>query len=336
MLVVMRQDAAKSDVDHVIASIEGVGLQAHVSEGKFRTIIGAVGDRELIVDMPFEAMPGVEKAIPISKPFKFVASEFKPGGTVVDIGGVLVGRSHMTFIAGPCSIESDTQAIESAIAVKAAGAQLLRGGAFKPRTSPYSFQGLGRPGLELLAECRRVTGLPVVTEVIDARDIDPVSEVADCLQIGARNMQNFLLLSEVGRQDKPVLLKRGFSNTVEELLMSAEYVAKGGNADIVFCERGIRTFEKTTRATLDVAAISVLRKQSHLPVIVDPSHAAGRADLVLPLALAGVAAGADGVMVEVHPDPSSALSDGEQALRLDELKDFIDQVRAVAVAVGSI
>lgn len=336
MLIVMRQDAAKADVDHVIASIESVGLKAHVSEGKFRTIVGAVGDRERIVDMPFEAMPGVEKAVAISKPFKFVASEFKPGGSIVDIGGVPVGRGHLTVIAGPCSVESDTQALDAALAVKAAGAQLLRGGAFKPRTSPYSFQGLGHSGLALLAECRRITGLPVVTEVLDARDIGPVSEVADCLQIGARNMQNFLLLREVGQQDKPVLIKRGFSNTVEELLMSAEYVAKGGNDNIVFCERGIRTFEPTTKATLDVAAISILRKQSHLPVIVDPSHAAGRADLVLPLALAGVAAGADGVMVEVHPDPISALSDGEQALRLDDLQNFIDQVRRVAVAVGSI
>lgn len=336
MLIVMRSDATEEQIGHVIETIDRMGLTAHVSTGKYRTIIGAIGDEEALTDVPLEALPGVERAIAVMRPFKFVAREYRPEGSTVKVGKASVGPGSLTLIAGPCSVESAAQAISSAEAVARAGAEILRGGAFKPRTSPYSFQGLGAGGLELLAECRARTGLPVVTEVIDARDIEPVLEVADCLQIGARNMQNFLLLSEVGLTRKPVLLKRGFSNTVEELLMSAEYIAKGGNHEIILCERGIRTFETSTKATLDVAAISVIRALSHLPVVVDPSHAAGRADLVRPLSLAAVAAGADGLMIEVHPEPQGALSDGAQALRFEELEDLMVSVRKVRAAVENL
>ncbi|MCA1839357.1 MAG: 3-deoxy-7-phosphoheptulonate synthase [Actinomycetota bacterium] len=336
MLVVMRSDATESDVQHVIDRIEQAGMQAHVSTGEFRTIIGALGDRERLVDIPLDALPGVERTVSISKAYKFVAREFHPEGTSVKVGDATVGRDALTMIAGPCSVENEEQAISSAKAVAASGAQILRGGAFKPRTSPYVFQGLGEGGLDLLAECKRQTGLPVVTEVLDIRDLERVLEVADCIQIGARNMQNFLLLREVGLQRKPVLLKRGFSNTIEELLMSAEYIAKGGNENIILCERGIRTFEPSTRATLDVAAIAVLRRASHLPIVVDPSHAAGRADLVLPLSLASVAAGADGLMVEIHPDPSEALSDGAQALTFEEFDSLMSKIKAVREAVSGL
>lgn len=336
MLVIMRLDANEAQIKHVIDKIESSGLQAHVSQGKFRTIIGAIGDEDLLLDVPLEALAGVEKAVSVMKPYKFVAREAHPEGSTVKVGPASVGAENLTLIAGPCSIETEEQAIASAKAVKAAGGGILRGGAFKPRTSPYAFQGLGIGGLELLAECKRITGLPVVTEVLDVRDLEQVGEVADCLQIGARNMQNFLLLREVGLQSKPVLLKRGFSNTVEELLMSAEYIAKGGNDQIILCERGIRTFEPSTRAMLDVAAIYLLKQASHLPVVVDPSHAAGRADLVAPLSLAAVAAGADGLMIEIHPNPAEALSDGAQALSFDALQALMTSVRSLRLALPAV
>ena len=333
MLVVMKPEASAKDVTHVVDAIEAAGLHAHVSTGEFRTIIGAIGDEERLIDLPFDAMPNVEKTIAVMRPFKFVAKEVHPEGKAVMVGQQAVGPHTVTLIAGPCSVETPEQAIVSAKAVKAAGATILRGGAFKPRTSPYTFQGLGEGGLDLLKECKSQTGLPVVTEVLDARDIERVSEVADCLQIGARNMQNFLLLREVGMQSLPVLIKRGFSNTVEELLMSAEYVAKGGNDAIILCERGIRTFETSTKATLDVASVSVIKGLSHLPIVVDPSHAAGRSDLVSPLSLAAIAAGADGLMIEVHPNPSEAMSDGEQALRFEELERLMELVSLVRAAI---
>lgn len=336
MLVVMRSEATQANVDHVVDAIHAAGLHTDISVGKYRTIIGAVGDEELLVDIAFEAMPGVERLIPVMRPYKFVAKEVQQAGSTVRVGSAVVGPEQVTLIAGPCSVESEEQAVASARAVRDAGATILRGGAFKPRTSPYAFQGLGHQGLALLATCKLETGLPVVTEVLDARDLEQISQVADCLQIGARNMQNFLLLREVGMQHLPVLLKRGFSNTIEELLMSAEYIAKGGNDQIILCERGIRTFEPETRATLDFAAITVVKQLSHLPIVVDPSHAAGRADLVLRLSLGAIAAGADGLMIEVHPDPPSALSDGAQAIRFGDFATLTRHVDAVRKAVEDI
>ncbi|MEO7804735.1 MAG: 3-deoxy-7-phosphoheptulonate synthase [Actinomycetota bacterium] len=336
MLLVMRPDATQAEIDHVLETISTNGLHADISVGKYRTIIGAVGNEEILVDVAFEAMPGVERLIPVMRPYKFVAKEVQPEGSTIKVGSALVGPGQLTLIAGPCSVETEEQALVSAHAVRDAGATILRGGAFKPRTSPYAFQGLGERGLDLLVECKRQTGLPVVTEVLDARDLERISEVADCLQIGARNMQNFLLLREVGMQQLPVLLKRGFCNTIEELLMSAEYIAKGGNDQIILCERGIRTFEPETRATLDFAALTVVKQLSHLPIVVDPSHAAGRADLVLRLSLGAVAAGADGLMIEVHPNPSQALSDGAQAMPLAEFEGFARHVALVRKAVQDI
>ena len=335
MMIVMKEGATPAQIDHVVDRVESVGARAHVSRGELVTVIGAIGDREHVANLQLEGYEGVDHVVPISRPYKLSSLQFKHGErTVIDVDGRRIGGPGFATIAGPCTVESREQMVESAHAVKDAGAQLLRGGAYKPRTSPYSFQGLAEAGLRLLAEAREETGLPVVTEVMDVRDLESVLEVADVLQIGARNMQNYTLLTEIGRSGRPVLLKRGLSATLEELLMAAEYVLKEGNADVMLCERGIRTFETAYRFTLDLMAVPVLKEQTHLPVIVDPSHAAGRRDLVLPLSLAAAAAGADGVIVEVHPDPEQAICDGPQALHADGFADYVRQVEQAAALAG--
>ena len=334
MVVVMRSSATEKDVERVQEKVREAGGEAFVSRGKFQTIIGLVGDTARFTSLPLETLPGVDHVIQIGKPYKMVARELHPAPTTVKVGPAGVGRESFALIAGPCAVESEEQALEAAKAASAAGATILRGGAYKPRTSPYSFQGLGERGLEILAECRRETGLPVVTEVMESRDVEHVAELADCLQIGARNMQNFSLLKEVGQTHKPVLLKRGLSATVEEWLMAAEYVAQRGNTDVILCERGIRTFEPSTRNTLDLAGMAVAQLETHLPVVVDPSHATGRHDLVAPMSRAALAAGADGVMLDVHHNPSEALCDGPQALTPPELAELGEELTALARALG--
>ncbi|MFQ5441180.1 MAG: 3-deoxy-7-phosphoheptulonate synthase [Thermodesulfobacteriota bacterium] len=335
MIIVIKKGATDADIDNVVNKIKDAGLAVHISKGKERTIIGAIGDEEKLAAIPLEAMPGVEKAVPILKPYKLVSREFKSEDTVIDIGGgVKIGGKEVVVMAGPCSVESEANLMSVAGEVKLAGASILRGGAFKPRTSPYSFQGLGHEGLKYLAEARKETGLPVISELMDPRDIDLVCEYVDIVQIGARNMQNFMLLKEVGKINKPVLLKRGLSATIKELLMSAEYIAANGNSRIIFCERGIRTFETATRNTLDISAVPVLKEESHLPVIVDPSHAVGRWELVLPASMAAVAVGADGLMIEVHADPENAFSDGAQSLKPSKFALLMDEIKKVAAAVG--
>src|ERR671923_1005026 len=306
LLIVMGAHATPEQVDEVVARLAEAGAHAHVSAGKDATVIGAIGDRELLATLPLEGFPGVEQVLPILKPYKLVSREIAPDPTVIDVDGRRLGDGYFGLIAGPCTVEYREQTLETARAVAAAGATMLRGGVFKPRTSPYAFQGLGVDGLAILAEARAETGLPIVTELMDPRDVEAVLETADVIQIGARNMQNFILLSEVGRAEKPVLLKRGPSASVEELLMAAEYVVKEGNARVILCERGITTFERATRYTLDIGAIPVLKQETHLPVIVDPSHAAGRRDLVPALARAAVAAGGGRVIVEGPPAPGGA------------------------------
>jgi 3-deoxy-7-phosphoheptulonate synthase len=333
-IIVMRRDATRADIDHVVERLRDIGAEAHVSEGQIRTIIGAVGDRSVIQQLPWEAFPGVERAVPVLKPYKFVSRDLHPEDSVVDVGGVAIGGGAVVVIAGPCAVENRDQLFATAAAVQKAGARLLRGDAFKPRTSPYAFQGLGEKGLQLLAEAREEFGMPFVAEVLDPRDVELVSSYADLVRIGARNMANFTLLAEVGRQPKPVMLKRGFTATIEEWLNAAEYVYKEGNQDVILCERGIRTFEQQTRNTLDISAVPVVEALSHLPVVVDPSHSGGRSSLVPALTRAAVAAGADGVMIDVHPAPETAQVDGGQALRPDEFAVLMDQVRAVAAAVS--
>ncbi len=314
MLVIMRDHALAEDVQHVVDLLTEAGAEAHLSRGEVKTIIGVIGDREVIYSLEFEGLPGVEQVVRVLKPFKLVSRDFQPEDTVVSVGGSAVGGGSFGVIAGPCSIESEEQMMASARAVKAAGATFLRGGAYKPRSSPYAFQGMGIEGLKLLRAAGDEVGLPVVTEVLDVRDAATVAEYADVLQVGARNMQNFMMLDELGTMQRPVLLKRGLSATIEELLSAAEYVLKGGNRDVILCERGIRTFETYTRNTLDLAAVAALKTLTHLPVLVDPSHATGRRELIAPMCRASVAAGADGLMVEVHPDPEHARCDGPQSL----------------------
>src|SRR5215210_2514730 len=334
LLIVMGSGATLEQTEHVVARLEEAGAQARVSEGREATVIGAIGERERLAALPIEGYPGVEQVLPILKPYKLVARELNPDPTVITISGRRIGDAYFGLVAGPCTVEYREQTLETARAVAAAGATMLRGGAFKPRTSPYTFQGLGLDALEVLREAREETGLPIVTELMDPRHVEEVVEAADAIQIGARNMQNFLLLAEVGRADKPVLLKRGPSASVEELLMAAEYVAKEGNDRIILCERGIKTFETSTRYTLDLGSVAVLKRETHLPVVVDPSHASGRADLVLPLARAAAAVGADGILVEVHPRPDEALCDGAQQLRSDEFSEFASEVGAIVALLG--
>ena len=335
MIIITRSDITDGELDHIRERVEAAGLHTHLSRGEQRTIIGCIGDERRLAELPLRSLPGVEEVVPVLKPYKRASREFSVDRTVVRVGEhATIGGTDITVIAGPCSVENREMLHESATAVKAAGATILRGGAFKPRSSPYSFQGLGREALRLLVEVRAASGLPVVTEVLDTRDVDLVAEHADMLQVGARNMQNFALLAELGRVQRPVLLKRGMSATVEELLMAAEYIIAHGNSQVVLCERGIRTFERATRNTLDVSAVPVLKRESHLPVIVDPSHAGGEAGLVAPLAFAAIAAGADGLIIEVHPDPSIALSDGDQSLTPDAFVALMGRLGAFAAAAG--
>ena len=337
-MIVMKPTATDQEVQAVIDRVESVGARAHPSRGEEVMVIGAIGDAEHVQRLALEGTPGVDRVVPISKPYKLASMQFKHGErSVFEIGGRKIGGQNFALIAGPCTVESREQTLETARVVRDAGATLLRGGAYKPRTSPYAFQGLGQAGLRLLAEAKAETGLPIVTELMDARDLEPVLEVADVIQIGARNMQNYSLLSEVGRSGCPVLLKRGLSATIDELLMAAEYILKEGNEAVMLCERGIRTFESAyRRATLDLMAIPILKELTHLPVIVDPRHAAGRRDLVLPLSLAAAAAGADGVIVEVHPQPETAICDGPQQLVADEFADYVERVQAAAAVAGNV
>jgi 3-deoxy-7-phosphoheptulonate synthase len=335
MMIVMTPTATPQEVQAVIDRVESIGARAHVINGDELTVIGAIGDREHVARLELEGTPGVDRVLPISKPYKLASSQIKHGQrSILEIGGRKVGGPHFALIAGPCTVESRDQTLVTARIVRDAGATMFRGGAYKPRTSPYAFQGLGQEGLRLLAEAKAETGLPIVTEVMDARDLEPVLEVADVIQIGARNMQNYALLSEIGRSGCPVLIKRGLSSTLEELLMAAEYILKEGNESVMLCERGIRTFETAYRFTLDLMAIPVLKEMTHLPVIVDPSHAAGRRDLVLPMSLAAAAAGADGIIVEVHPEPDQAICDGPQQLIAGEFADYAARVQAAAVVGG--
>lgn len=334
MIIVLKKTATQEQMEHVIKRVEGLGLQVHVSKGVERTIIGAIGDEDMLRDQPLEVMPGVEKVMPILKPYKLVSREFKPDNTLIKVRDVEIGAKRLIVMAGPCSVEDREGLLEIAREVKAAGANFLRGGAFKPRTSPYSFQGLGEEGLKFLAEAREMTGLPIITELMDPRDTGLILEYADVIQIGARNMQNFKLLTEVGRHKKPVLLKRGLSSTIKELLMSAEYIMAQGNYNVILCERGIRTFEDYTRNTLDLSAIPVIKGLSHLPIVVDPSHAVGKWSLVPQMAKAAVAAGADGLMIEVHNCPENALSDGSQSLLPKKFHVLMQELKDVAQAVG--
>ena len=334
MVVVMSVEAEESDVRAVVERVEAAGGEAFVSRGVSRTVIGLVGDVEQFGSLNLHAMRGVADVVRISVPYKLVSRENHPDRSVVRVGGVPIGPGTVTLIAGPCAVETADQTLQAARMAQAAGATLLRGGAFKPRTSPYAFQGLGEKGLRILADVRAETGLPIVTEVVDAHDVELVAAHADMLQVGTRNMQNFALLQAVGGVGKPVMLKRGMNATIEEWLMAAEYVAQRGNLDIVLCERGIRTFEKATRNTLDISAVPVAQRLSHLPVIVDPSHSGGSRDLVLPLTRAAVAVGADGVIIDVHPHPETALCDGPQALVDGDLRELAKLMRDLPPIVG--
>lgn len=337
MIIVTTIGISDRAVDQIVEHVERAGLRVNVSRGEERTIIGCIGDHDKLIAANLTRLEGVEQVLKVGKPYKLASRAFASGPTTVALGdaaGTTVGARELLVIAGPCSVEGRSMLHDTARAVHASGARALRGGAFKPRSSPYAFQGMGREALELLAEARRETGLPIVTEVLDPRQVELVAEYADVLQVGARNMQNFALLTEIGRVHRPVLLKRGLSATITELLMAAEYILAQGNSQVMLCERGIRTYETATRNTLDIAAIPVLKRETHLPVIVDPSHAAGQAALVTPLAMAAIAAGADGLIVEVHPDPTCAQSDGEQSLTLAAFDEMMRQVRAVAGAVG--
>jgi 3-deoxy-7-phosphoheptulonate synthase len=338
MMIVMRETATEEEVEAVVAKIERAGARAHRSSGARVTVIGAIGDVEQdasVESLGLEGQPGVDRVVPILKPYKLASAQITHGArSVLDIDGRKVGGENFALIAGPCTVESREQMLDTARVVRDAGATLLRGGAYKPRTSPYAFQGLGQEGLRLLSEAKAETGLPIVTELMDIGDMDAVLEVADVVQIGARNMQNYPLLTEIGRSGRPALLKRGLSATLDELLMAAEYILKEGNPNVMLCERGIRTFETAYRFTLDLMAVPVLKELSHLPIIVDPSHAAGRRDLVLPLSLAAAAVGADGIIVEVHPNPDEAICDGPQALRAEGFAEYAQAVEQAAALAG--
>ncbi len=334
MMIVMKSNATQDEISAVVSRVESLGLTAHLSRGTERTVIGVVGDSRLIIPDNFIRMPGVDTTVSITRPYKLASREFTPQDSEIPIDGVTVGGTGVLLIAGPCSVESRSQLLETAHAVREAGAHALRGGAFKPRTSPYSFQGLGEHGLELLAEAREATGMPIVTEVLAPELVPLVTKYADVLQIGTRNMQNYALLHAAGASQHTVLLKRGMMSTVEELLMSAEYILSHGNRRVILCERGIRTFENATRNTTDINAVPVLKSLTHLPVILDPSHSTGFWEYVTPVARAGIAAGADGLIVEVHPEPTEALSDGGQSLKPRRFAELVIQVRAIAEAMG--
>jgi 3-deoxy-7-phosphoheptulonate synthase len=334
MLVVMQQGASEQQIQTVIDRLVAMGFDVHRSSGVIHTLLGGVGGNDDFDLAPFEVMEGVKEAHRIVSPYKLASRSFRPEGTIVKIGDVEIGGGRVVVMAGPCSVESREQIERSAELVALAGARVIRGGAFKPRSSPYSFQGLGEEGLKLMREAADRNGLLVVSEVMESSQIPLVSQYASILQIGARNMQNYNLLRDIGKQRKPVLLKRGIAATIEELLLSAEYIMAGGNYDVILCERGIRTFETYTRNTMDISAIPVVKKLSHLPIVADPSHGTGRRDKVAPMARAAVAAGADGLLVEVHPDPDHALSDGAQSLRPEQFEELMGQLRMIAPAVG--
>lgn len=333
MLIVLKPHVTREEIDHIVDKIKSLNLQPHVSTGVQRTIITVIGDEDLIREQPLEALAGVESVKPILRPYKLVSRDSHPDGTVIRINGVEIGGKRVVVMAGPCAVEGEREVVEHALMVKKAGASIFRAGAYKPRTSPYSFQGFGEKGLKFLAAAKRESGLPVVTEVMDPRDVEIVAEYADVLQIGTRNMQNFNLLKEVGRIDKPVLLKRGMSATINEFLMSAEYILSNGNKKVILCPRGIRTFEDMTRNTLDAGAVPVIKDLSHLPVVGDPSHAMGLKDYVPAAALAFIAAGADGIMVEAHPEPENAHSDGQQTIDYLQLVELISKIKKIAHAL---
>ncbi|PJA75384.1 MAG: 3-deoxy-7-phosphoheptulonate synthase [Nitrospirae bacterium CG_4_9_14_3_um_filter_53_35] len=335
MIILMQADATAEQLEHVIKKIEDLGYRPHVMHGVERNVIGAIGDERGKARLQvIESMAGVESVVPILKPYKLASLEVRKERTVIEVKGASIGGQDLMVIAGPCSVESEEQILASARAVKEAGANVFRGGAFKPRTSPYAFQGMGEEGLKLLAAAREATGLPIITEVMNPRDLDLIVKYTDIIQIGARNVQNFALLKEVGQTQKPVLLKRGMATTLQELLMSAEYILSEGNEDVILCERGIRTFETATRNTLDLSCIPVLKRMSHLPIVIDPSHAVGNWQYVPAMARAAVAAGADGLMIEVHPNPEEALSDGPQSLKPDRFKKLMEDLVPFVEASG--
>jgi 3-deoxy-7-phosphoheptulonate synthase len=334
MIVVMRKGSLDTDIEGVLNRVSELGLSGHLIRGEERTVIGVVGQTYPELGPMLEILPGVDEIVPISKPYKLSGRELHPLDTIVEVGDLRIGDGRPIVMAGPCSVESEDQLVSTAHAVKKAGAHILRGGAFKPRTSPYQFRGLGEEGLKLLDTARRESGLPVITEVLTPEDVDLVAQYSDVLQIGARNMQNFILLEECGRSGKPVLLKRGFSNTIQEWLLASEYILATGNRQLMLCERGIRTFETLTRNTMDVSAIPLVKRLSHLPVIGDPSHGTGKWYLVEPMAMATIACGADGLLIEVHPNPDHALSDGPQSLTFDNFSRLMERAGAVADACG--
>lgn len=334
MIVVMSPSATKQNLDNVIKKLESMNLRTHLSEGEDRTIVGVIGDKKIIANLEMEMMAGVEKTVRITEKYKLVSRDFHPADTIIDVDGVKIGGDEIVVMAGPCAIENYEQLRESAEAVKKYGAKILRGGAFKPRTSPYDFQGLGEEGLKLLRQVADEFDMKVVTEIVDREDIELVENYADILQVGARNMQNFQMLKALGKCQKPVMLKRGLSATISEWLNAAEYIMNGGNENVIFCERGIRTYETFTRNTLDLSAVAAIKELSHLPIIVDPSHGTGRRSMVAPMARAGIAAGADGLMIEVHPHPEIALSDGNQSLTPEDFKNLMENLGTIAKAVG--
>jgi 3-deoxy-7-phosphoheptulonate synthase len=334
MFIVMQQRHTEGELADILERLTQMGFSGHVSQGVERTVVGVVGRTYPELKETLEMWPGVDEVVPISRPHKLSGREFQPHDTVIKVGDVTIGGEVLVVMAGPCAVETEEQLLEAARAVKAAGATILRGGAFKPSTSPYSFRGLGKDGLELLAQARQETGMPIITEVMTPQDVELVSRYADILQVGARSMQNFILLDEVGKAQKPVMLKRGMSATIQEWLLSAEYILVHGNRQVMLCERGIRTFETYTRNTMDISAIPIIKKLSHLPIIADPSHGTGKWHLVTPLSLAAVAAGADGLMIEVHPRPDQALKDGAQSLTFDNFQQLMAQVVPVAASVG--
>jgi 3-deoxy-7-phosphoheptulonate synthase len=334
MIIVLKSGVTDDQVQHVVERVESLGLKPHLSRGTYRTIIGVIGDEELLRVEPLRAIPGVADVLPVLPPYKLASREAHPQPSIVEVRGVKIGGGHLAMVAGPCAVEDADRMESIASAVRSAGANILRGGAFKPRTSPYAFQGLGEDGLKILRDTGDRHGMPVVTEVMDPRLVELVDRYADMLQVGARNMQNFVLLTEVGRTQKPVLLKRGMSATIEDLLMSAEYILSQGNPNVVLCERGVRGFDKATRNLFDIAAVPAVQNASHLPIIVDPSHATGRPDLIPACALAGIAAGADGVHIEVHDCPEKAKSDGPQALLPSQYAELVQQIRALGQLLG--
>jgi 3-deoxy-7-phosphoheptulonate synthase len=334
MIIVMKPGSKETEIHEISKVLESIGLGVHISKGAERTIIGVIGDKRMLSDIPLELMPGVEKLVPIMESYKLAGKTFKPEASIVDINGIKIGGKEIVMMAGPCAVESREQILGAAFAVKKSGAKFLRGGAFKPRTSPYSFQGLEEEGLKLLKEAKEATGLQIITEVISERTVEVSDKYVDMFQIGARNSQNFNLLREVGRSKKPVLFKRGASTTIDEWLNAAEYIMSEGNYNVILCERGIRTFETATRNTLDISAIPVVKNSSHLPIIVDPSHAAGRTQYILPLSKAAIAAGADGLIIEVHPNPRCALSDAAQQLSPEDFDNLCKDIEKMAVIMG--